>query len=482
MKRMIIIGAGAAGLMAALSASGKYNVTIIEKNEKAGKKIYITGKGRCNLTNACDREEFMNSVVHNNKFLYSSLSAFDQKAVMELFESLGLPLKVERGNRVFPVSDRASDVTKALTDELRRRKIRILYNTEVQEILTEDIAAEDSMMADSVIPDTGSSPTSSIITGNFNTNTNAAKVENNHIVYNNKYAGKKQKGPFKKVIGVETSKGRFPADIVVVATGGLSYPTTGSTGDGLRFAESLGLKVTPTFPALCPLNIKGEECKSMMGLSLKNVRASFYAEHRSEPDEGEKSNKNSGKNKKKLKPFYEDFGEMLFTHFGVSGPIVLSASNYISDHDNDELYMVSDLKPALSIDELIARIQKDFAAFHLREYSNSLGQLLPRLMIPVIIERSGIKPDKKVNNISAEEIKRLAECLKNFRLDIIGLRSYNEAIITRGGVAINEIDPKTMESKKVEGLRFAGEVIDVDAKTGGFNLQIAWSTGYAAGK
>lgn len=449
MKKMIIIGAGAAGLMAALSASERYNVTIIEKNEKAGKKIYITGKGRCNLTNACDQEEFMNSVVHNNKFLYSSLSAFDQKAVMELFESLGLPLKVERGSRVFPVSDRASDVTKALTDELKKRRVKILYNTEAREILTEDIS-EDAFEA----ADDGSD-------------------------YVKASTGKR---PEKRVIGVETSRGRFPADIVVVATGGLSYPTTGSTGDGLRFAEQLGLKVTATYPALCPLNIKGEECKSMMGLSLKNVRASFYAEHKAEVDEGESGGKKSGKNKKKQKPFYEDFGEMLFTHFGVSGPIVLSASNYICDHDNDELYMVIDLKPALSIDELIARIEKDFTAFHLREFSNSLGQLLPRLMIPVVIERSGIKPDKKVSNISAEEIKRLAECLKNFRLDIIGLRSYNEAIITRGGVAINEINPKTMEAKKVEGLRFAGEVIDVDAKTGGFNLQIAWSTGYAAGR
>ncbi|MBR1674921.1 MAG: NAD(P)/FAD-dependent oxidoreductase [Eubacterium sp.] len=452
MKKMIVIGAGAAGLMAALSASERYNVTIIEKNEKAGKKIYITGKGRCNLTNACDREEFMNNVVHNNKFLYSSLSAFDQKAVMELFESLGTPLKVERGNRVFPVSDRASDVTKALTDELKKCRVKILYNTEVREILTEEIVNDPEDISDE--------------TENYE---NEAET----VQFSNKYkASKKSKGQVSRVVGVETSRGRFPADVVVVATGGLSYPSTGSTGDGLRFAKDLGLKVTDTFPALCPLNIKGEECKRMMGLSLKNVRAGFYSETKNKEK----------KNNKKLKPFYEDFGEMLFTHFGVSGPIVLSASNYVCDHDGEELYMVIDLKPALSMDELVARIEKDFADFRLREYCNSLGQLLPRLMIPVIIERSGIKPDKKVSNISADEIKRLAECLKNFRLDIIGLRSYNEAIITRGGVAISEIDPKTMEAKKVEGLRFAGEVIDLDAKTGGFNLQIAWSTGYAAGR
>ena len=462
-KKMIIIGAGAAGLMAAYSASDTYDVTIIEKNEKAGKKIYITGKGRCNLTNACDREEFMNNVVHNNKFLYSSLAAFDQKAVMDLFESLGMPIKVERGNRVFPVSDRASDVTKALTDELKKRRVKILYNTEVRRILTEDIVEVSEISA----------PKDSIASDDIPNIEIDYEDAHDNMSHSDKYKkAKKNKGPIGRVIGVETSKGRFPADVVVVATGGLSYPTTGSTGDGLRFAKDLGLKVTDTFPALCPLNIKGEECKAMMGLSLKKVRAEFYSETKNKEK----------KNNKKLKPFYEDFGEMLFTHFGVSGPIVLSASNYICDHDSEELYMVVDLKPALSMDELVARIERDFSAFHLREFSNSLGQLLPRLMIPVIIERSGIKPDKKVSNISADEIKRLAECLKSFRLDIIGLRSYNEAIITRGGVAISEIDPKSMESKKIEGLRFAGEVIDLDAKTGGFNLQIAWSTGYAAGR
>ena len=253
---------------------------------------------------------------------------------------------------------------------------------------------------------------------------------------------------------------------MVVATGGLSYPTTGSTGDGLTFAKDAGLKVTETFPALCPLNVKGDECKRMMGLSLKNVRVRFFAKD---------------KNKGKRKAFYEDFGEMLFTHFGVSGPCILSASNHFSDHIDDEVVLSIDLKPALSAEELETRIKRDFEAYKHRDFQNSLGQLLPRLMIPVIIERSGIAPAKKVADISDKEIRRLTEVLKNFELNIIGLRSYNEAIITRGGVSVRELDPKTMESKKIKGLRFAGEVIDVDALTGGFNLQIAWSTGHAAG-
>ncbi|SEF41796.1 hypothetical protein SAMN04487934_10195 [Eubacterium ruminantium] len=420
MKRMIIVGAGAAGLMAALSACDRYNVTIIEKNEKAGKKIYITGKGRCNLMNDCDIDTFLKNVVHNSKFMYSSINAFSPQDTYEYFSSLGLPMKTERGNRVFPVSDRASDVTKALTDELKRKNVKILYNTTVRKIVTDkcSVSPDEDRMIDIIVR------------------------------------------------GVETDKGFFPGDVVVVATGGLSYPTTGSTGDGLRFAEESGLKITETFPALCPLNIKEEDCKKMMGLSLKNVKVRF-------------SVKQDGKNKRKL--IYEDFGEMLFTHFGVSGPCILSASNYISDYLDKDIKLFIDLKPALSNEELEQRIKKDFDGFRLREYQNSLGQLLPRLMIPVIIERSGISPSKKTADISEKEIRRLAELLKNFELNVIGLRSYNEAIVTRGGVSVKEIDPKTMESKKVKGLRFAGEVLDVDALTGGFNLQIAWSTGHAAG-
>ncbi|MCR5148596.1 MAG: NAD(P)/FAD-dependent oxidoreductase [Eubacterium sp.] len=420
MKRMIIVGAGAAGLMAALSACDRYNVTIIEKNEKAGKKIYITGKGRCNLMNDCDIDTFLKNVVHNSKFMYSSINAFSPQDTYEYFISLGLPMKTERGNRVFPVSDRASDVTKALTDELKRKNVKILYNTTVRKIVTDkcSVSPDEDRMIDIVVR------------------------------------------------GVETDKGFFPGDVVVVATGGLSYPTTGSTGDGLRFAEESGLKITETFPALCPLNIKEEDCKKMMGLSLKNVKVRF-------------SVKQEGKNKRKL--IYEDFGEMLFTHFGVSGPCILSASNYISDYLDKDIKLFIDLKPALSNEELEQRIKKDFDGFRLREFQNSLGQLLPRLMIPVIIERSGISPSKKTADISEKEIRRLAELLKNFELNVIGLRSYNEAIVTRGGVSVKEIDPKTMESKKVKGLRFAGEVLDVDALTGGFNLQIAWSTGHAAG-
>lgn len=407
-KKMIIIGAGAAGLITAIYAADSYDVLLLEKNEKAGKKIYITGKGRCNLMNSCDKEEFMKNVVHNSKFLYSAINSFSPDDTYSFFESLGLEMKIERGNRVFPVSDKASDVTKSLTDELRRKKVKIIYNITVESLrISED-----------------------------------------------------------KVSGVETTRGFFPADVVVVATGGLSYPTTGSTGDGLTFAKDAGLKVTETFPALCPLNVKGDECKKMMGLSLKNVRVRFFAKD---------------KNKGKRKAFYEDFGEMLFTHFGVSGPCILSASNHFSDHIDDEVVLSIDLKPALSAEELETRIKRDFEAYKHRDFQNSLGQLLPRLMIPVIIERSGIAPAKKVADISEKEIRRLTEVLKNFELNIIGLRSYNEAIITRGGVSVKELDPKTMESKKIKGLRFAGEVIDVDALTGGFNLQIAWSTGHAAG-
>lgn len=404
MSQVIVIGGGAAGMMAAVCSAKEGNqVTLLEKNEKLGKKLFITGKGRCNLTNAGDIEDLMSHVVTNPEFLYSAFYSFTNDQMMEWMEEWGCPVKVERGNRVFPVSDKSSDVIRAMERELSRRKVSVKLHTEVKKIVIED----------------GS------------------------------------------VRGAEIKGGRIlKADKVIVATGGVSYPSTGSTGDGHFFAEKTGHKVTHLEPALVPFHVDGTICSRLQGLSLKNVEASLYADG---------------------KRIYKEFGEMLFTHFGVSGPVILSASSYAVKHKGKDLKLLIDLKPALSEDQLDHRILKDFQENINKEFKNSLGKLLPKKMIPVILELSGIPEEKKVHEITKNERRNLTALLKAMSLSVTGTRGFKEAIITHGGVDVKEINPSTMESKKVQGLYFAGEVLDLDALTGGYNLQIAWSTGYLAG-
>lgn len=406
MSHVIIIGGGAAGMMAAIAAAGAgHKVCIYEKNEKLGKKIYITGKGRCNVTNACDTEELFRNVVHNAKFLYSSFYTFTNTDVMDLIEKHGCPLKTERGGRVFPVSDKSSDVIHALTVALRELGVEVELHEEVSGVLAED----------------------------------------------------------GRVSGVRLKRGQkvVPADAVIVTTGGLSYPSTGSTGDGYRFATELGHTITELSPALVPFEAKEAVCKDLQGLSLRNISVQI-------------------RNGKKV--LYEEFGEMLFTHFGVSGPVLLSASSYVaSTLKKGPLTLSIDLKPALSEEQLDARILRDFEEAKNKQYKNSLNHLLPAKLVPVILERSGIPAEKKVNEITREERHQLVRAMKDFCITLVGLRDYKEAIITQGGVSVREVNPSTMESKKTAGLYFAGEVLDLDAVTGGFNLQIAWSTGYLAG-
>ena len=406
MESVLVIGGGAAGMMAAIAAArcGR-RVEVFEKNEKLGKKIYITGKGRCNLTNDCDMDTLFESVCSNRKFLYSAFYGFSNMDTMDFFQKCGLKIKTERGNRVFPVSDHSSDVIAVLADELKRQKVGVHLNTQVKEILFE--------------------------------NKNAVR-------------------------GIRLSDGKeILADAVIVATGGLSYPTTGSTGDGYRFASQAGHTVTEFSPALVPLTVAEADAMEMQGLSLRNVKISVV----------------DGK-----KTLYEDFGEMMFTHFGVTGPLILSVSSLIQKKlKSHPLKMKIDLKPALSTEQLDARILREFEQNKNKQFKNVLGTLYPAKLIPVIIQRSHIPPEKAVHDISREERQHLVECTKEFQMTITGLRGYNEAIITRGGVSVKEVNPQTMESKLVKGLYFAGEVLDLDAVTGGFNLQIAWSTGYAAG-
>lgn len=404
MSRVIITGAGAAGMAAGIfAARNGHSVTIIEKNEKPGKKLFITGKGRCNLTNAGDNDDLLNSIVTNRKFMYSALNGFSNYDTMGLFGELGLEMKIERGNRVFPESDKSSDVISSLTRELDRLKVNMIYNTSVEDIIVED-------------------------------------------------------GAFK---GVKTSKGTVVnGDSLIIATGGNSYQSTGSTGDGYRFAKKLGHKVTSILPALVPFNVSEEWIKELQGLSLRNCGVTVL----------------DGK-----KELYSDFGELLFTHFGVSGPTILSASSFVAKQLKEKPLTVRiDLKPALSSEQLDERVLRDFEAEKNKIFRNSLDNLLPKKLIPVVIRLSGIREDKKVNEISREERHRLVDVLKNFEFTIVGLRSINEAIITQGGVDVREINPSTMESKLVKGVYFVGEVLDVDAVTGGFNLQIAWSSAYAA--
>lgn len=405
MSNVIVVGGGAAGMMAAVfAARNGQNVQLLEKNEKLGKKLFITGKGRCNITNAADIEDLFTAVTSNPKFLYSGFYSFTNQQVIDFFEELGVKTKIERGERVFPVSDHSSDVIAAFSRELKSLGVSVSLHTEVRELLCEQ----------------------------------------------------------DKVCGVLLTNGKkMKADAVIVATGGISYPSTGSTGDGYRFAKETGHRVTELLPSLVPMEVRQWYAKELQGLSLRNIEIRITD------------------GKKKL---YEEFGEMLFTHYGVTGPVILSASSVVGKTlRKKELTLHIDLKPALSEEQLDKRILREFDANHNKQYKNSIDSLFPAKLKPIMIELSGIEPEKKVNEITKEERQRLVHLIKDFTMTLTGLRSYNEAIITKGGVSVKEIDPGTMESKKMKGLYFAGEVLDLDAVTGGYNLQIAWSTGYLAG-
>ena len=409
MKQVCVIGGGAAGLMAAYAAAENgHQVTLLEKNEKLGKKIYITGKGRCNLTNAVQPAEFLENVVRGKKFLTGALYAFSPERTVEFFERHGLRTKTERGNRVFPVSDKASDVTKTLEKACKNQGVEIRLNEEVKRLII-------------AMPDEGVTP---------------------------------------RVVGVETAMGERSYDEVIVATGGLSYPSTGSTGDGYRFARECGLTVTDLKPGLCGLNLKGDFFRDLQGLTLKNVTLRAYV--------GEKK-------------IYDGFGEALFTHFGISGPIVISLSSLINRVNLNSVSLYLDLKPALDESTLDKRILRDFEAYKNKQISNALVDLLPQKLIPVVLRAAKISEKKPVHAVTKEERAALVKALKNFPMQILSLRDFSEAIVTSGGVDLSQINPKEMTVKNVDGLRYCGEVLDVDAYTGGFNLQIAFSTGFLAG-
>lgn len=411
--RVIVIGGGAAGMIAAITSSNEGNdVTLIEKTSSLGNKIKITGKGRCNLTFDGDIEDFKNNIVKNFKFMYSSFNAFSNVDVVNYFNKLGVKTKIERGGRVFPVSDDANEVVKVLKDELNKNHVNIIYNVSVDDFILD------------------------------NNKIKALKLSNNKII---------------------------ECDKCIIATGGKSYPKTGSSGDGYVYAKKLGHKIVDLKPGLVPLRSSDSICKLLQGLSLKNVTLSLKY--------------------KDGKEIYKEFGEMMFSHFGITGPIVLSASSKLNRVENvDNLMQNSDiiasidLKPALDDDTLDKRICRDFEKYTNKEFKNSLDDLLPKKLIPVIIELSGIDENNKVNQITKEERKRLVKLLKNLQITITGFMPFDIAVITSGGVDVKDINPKTMESKIVKGIYFAGEILDVDAYTGGFNLQIAFSTGYAAGK
>ncbi len=412
--KVIVIGGGPAGMMSAISSAESGNdVTIIEKMQSLGRKLLITGKGRCNITSSLDMDEFIKNIPGNGMFLYSAFKNYTNQDIIKLLKEEGLEVKEERGNRIFPVTDKSLDVLKCFEKKLKSLNVNIILNTKVKEILVED---------------------------------NIVK-------------------------GVKTEKEIINADKVILATGGKSYPLTGSTGDGYVMAQKLGHTVTKINPSLVPLEAFDKEtCKNLQGLSLKNIQIELI-------------------DKNKNKVIYEDFGEMLFTHFGVSGPTILSSSAHLVRYKNiqqlfneNKISLKIDFKPALSEEKLNDRILRDFNEEKNKIFRNSLDKLLPQKLIPTIIKISGINPNKKVNEITKIERKNLVKLLKNFEITIKGFRSIDEAIITSGGIKIKEINPKTMESKIIKGLYFAGEIIDVDAYTGGFNLQIAYSTGYTAGK
>ena len=403
MSEIIVIGGGAAGMMAAITAARRgAGVTLLEPNERLGKKLNITGKGRCNVTNDCDQETLMANIPGNGRFLYSALTRFTPQDAMAFFEALGVPLKVERGNRVFPVSDRSFDISGALERELRRLRVRILRERAAE------ITAEDG-----------------------------------------------------RVTGVQTDRQHHPTDAVVLATGGVSYPGTGSTGDGYAMAAALGHTIVPPKGSLVPLESGDADCAAMQGLSLRNVEATVL----------------NGKNK----PVFREFGEMLFTHFGVSGPLMLSASAHLRRWDKEQYRLSIDLKPALDQQKLDSRILRDIGENPNRDMSNILSGLVHRSMVPVLLRRLALPEGEKANSLTKEQRRALVQELKHFTVSLTGPRPVAEAIVTAGGVKVGDVVPGTMASKLAEGLYFAGEILDVDAYTGGFNLQIAWATGYLAG-
>ena len=405
MSNVIITGGGAAGMMAAYAAAERgHSVVLIEKNEKLGKKIFITGKGRCNVTNACEQDKLFENVVSNPKFLYSAFYDFDNQQLMELIKNAGCPLKVERGERVFPVSDHSSDIIAAMERLMRKKGVEIRLHRTVSQVLTKD----------------------------------------------------------GQMTGVKTMDGKtFAADAVVLATGELSYPTTGSTGDGYRIAKNLGHTVKEFTPALVPMEISEPWCRLLQGLSLKNVTLTMACG---------------------TKKIWQGFGEMLFTHFGLSGPLVLSASSFYHKCKNpDEVTVTVNLKPALTAEQLDKRILREFEQNLNKQFKNVIGSLYPAKLTPVMISLSGIDGEKKIHEITRKERENLVELTRNLQMHVSGLRDYTEAIITQGGIKVKEVNPSTMESRLVKGLYFAGEVLDLDGVTGGFNLQIAWSTGHLAG-
>ena len=417
--KTVIIGGGPAGMMSAISAaenrSPKDEVIIVEKMNMLGKKLLITGKGRCNITSSLEIEEFIKNTPGNGMFLYSSFQQFTNKDIINLLKKQGLEVKEERGSRIFPITDKSTDVLNCFINRLKELKVKIYLNENVEQIITQKTEEEQ------------------------------------------------------KVIGIKTNKRKIEADKVILATGGKSYPLTGATGEGYKMAKELGHTITEIKPSLVPLETYEVE-KELQGLSLKNVKIQL-------------------KDTSKKRIIYEDFGEMIFTHFGVSGPTILSSSAHLVRYKNIEnlfkerkIILKIDLKPALSEEKLNDRILRDFEEEKNKQFKNSLNKLLPQKMINSVIKKSKIDPQKQVNTITKQERTRLIEVLKGFELEIKKFRPIEEAIITSGGIKIKEINPKTMESKKVKGLYFAGEIIDVDSYTGGFNLQIAYSTGYVAGK
>lgn len=436
MKTIIVIGAGAAGMMAALAASSEHSrVILLEKNEKPGKKLFITGKGRCNITNACSMDEIHRHVITNQKFLYSAFDRFTNQDMVRFLEDQGVKTKVERGQRVFPVSDHSSDVIRALKDACRRKNVDIRYHAEVREIITGSDASVCGNGAKANLSDQGEQDQSL-----------------------------KQIPAFKEVILSDGS--HIYGQALIIATGGYSYQSTGSTGDGYRFAKEMGHSLTEPCPSLVPFEMEETWCRELMGLSLRNVSVQI---------------KNG---KKKV---YEGFGEFLFTHFGVSGPLILTASTRLGSKSvikalkSGQLMLLLDLKPALSEEQLDKRFLREFDIWRNKNISNVIEQMLPRKLAAVFLQLSEIDPDKKVRDISRQERHRMIKTMKAVPMHITGLRGFDEAIITRGGVNVREVDPKTMESRIVKNVYFAGEVLDVDAETGGYNLQIAWSTGYTAG-
>lgn len=404
MSKIIVIGGGASGMMASISASYNENneVILIEKNEKLGKKIYITGKGRCNITNNSDVDNLLKNTIGNKNFMYSSYYTFDSRSTMNFFEQSGLNLKTERGNRVFPVSDKSYDVIRTMEKVLLKNRVKIKLNSKIEKIIAEE----------------------------------------------------------GKITGVLLNNKKISCDRVIVATGGLSYSSTGSTGDGYKFAKDLDLEVTNLYPSLVPLQVKENYIKNLQGLSLKNIELTL---------------------KVKSIEVYKNSGEMMFAHFGITGPLILSCSRYLAGTKFKDCIINIDIKPYFTREELDIRILKDFEKYRNKSFKNGLNDLLPKKLIPIIIDLSGINQTKKINEITKRERKNLVEAIKKFKLTVIGSNGYNQAVVTTGGVNVKELNPSTMESKKIRNLFFVGEVIDVDCLTGGYNMQVAFSTGYTAG-